>query len=446
MVNPLTDALQTGDVQLGVSTLWDKKNIKKYEASSAPWTTDDGLAQLKGHVVVASESGTYTVPKKTGNEAFSWVAVVSDKVDLHQAAQKAKEQGASGIVVRTEEGNFMDKLNNMSRLNEGPEGPPCLPAVFVNKDVGVHLEEKGIMITEGMFKRKQITEAMRTLGKTGKGGARDVRVIGEVHKAFGAAYLRHLEDEEVKNRGARADAAEEAADPDEKKFKFKVANTNYIRTNNNIAVKFGKKAPPSAHKKRMTIDKKTGKLIEAAADASMGHGHRPAAKKRLTKRETVTVEGGTFARKQLNDHLGEALNEVLSAEDAESGQLEQLSEESDWRLEYNFEEIKVAVGEQAEDLDEDEELADNEGSVVKTVGVPMRHFWIMLVGLVFSTLFIIILLRTLMTEKSKPEKVDNEDIDDIEDLWVMPHVAKLTRALVDKSLGFLASPESQLRS
>lgn len=444
MVNPLTDALQMGDVQLGVATLWDKKNIKKYEASSAPWTTDEGLASLKGHVVVASESDTYTVPKKTGNDEFSWVAVVSDKVDLHQAAQKAKAQGASGIIVRTEEGgNFMEKLNNMAALNEGPDGPPCLPALFVNKDVGGHLEEKGIIITDGMFKRKEVTEAMRTLGKSR--GARGAGVIGEVHKAFGAAYLRHLEDEEVNNRSASMEVVEAAPDPDEKQYKFKVANTNYIRTNNNISVKFGKKAPPSAHKKRMTICKQTGKLIEAGADASLQHGHRPAPKKRLTKRETVTLEGGTFARKQLNDDLGVALNEVLSAEDAEQ-QLEQLSEESDWKLEYNFEEIKVAVGEQAEDLDEDEELADNEGGVVKSVGVPMRHFWIMLLGLVFSTLFILWLLHSLLKEKSKPESaVDNDDLDEI-DFWVAPHVAKFTRDLVDRSRAFLSSPEPQLRS
>mmetsp|Transcript_108163 Transcript_108163/g.306736 ORF Transcript_108163/g.306736 Transcript_108163/m.306736 type:complete len:1320 (+) Transcript_108163:154-4113(+) len=448
LVTPLTEAMQTGDVELGVASLWDKKNIKKYEANSVPWTNEAELAKLKGHVVVASESGTYTVPKKVGNEEFSWVAVISDKVDLHQAAMKAKEQGASGIIVRTGEGNFLEKLNHFSKLNESPEGPPCLATVFVNKEVGAHLDEKGIVITEGTFKRKHVTEAMRTLGRAGK-GTRDPRVIGDVHKAFGKAYLRHLEDvEKHRQKNVKDEVVEDAAaDSDDKKFKWKVANTNYIRTNNNIAVKFGKKAPPSAHKRRMTVCKETGKLIEAAADASLQHGHRPAPKKRMTRRETVTVEGGDFARMMLNEDLGEALSEVLTAEDAEAGTLEQLSDESDFRLEYNFEEIQVAVGEQARDLDEDEWLEDKEMSVVKTVGVPMRHFWIMALGLFFSTLFIFLLLRILMKEKAKP--VDEDDFEpDADDFWVMPHVANFTRALVDESRGFLAPPWSsqQLRS
>lgn len=446
MVNPLTDALQTGDVQLGIATLWDKKNIKKYEATSAPWTSEEGMAEIKGHVVVASESGTYTVPKKSGDN-FSWVAVVSDKVDLHKAAENAKAQGASGIVVRSEEGNFVEKLTQMAKLNESPEGPPCLPTVFVNKEVGVHLDEKGIQITDGAFKKKHMTEAMRTLGRTAK-GARDARVIGDIHKAMGTAYLRHLEDE-AKNTEKRAvmEAVEDAPDAEDKKFKWKVANTNYIRTNNNIAVKFGKKAPPSAHKKRMTVCKVTGKLIEAGADASLQHGHRPAPKRKMTKREsqTVTVEATDFARKQLNDDLSVALDEVLSAEDAEAAPLEQLGEESDWRLEYNFEEIKVAVGEQAPDLDQDEEWQEQEGTVVKSVGVPMRHFWIMLAGLFFSTLFIFVLLFHLLQEKSKP--VEDEDWEDDleEDLWVVPHIANLTRAVMDRSRVFLASPEPRLR-
>ncbi|CAK0847923.1 unnamed protein product [Prorocentrum cordatum] len=201
----------------------------------------------------------------------------------------------------------------------------------------------------------------------------------------------------------------------------------------------------------MTVCKETGKLIEAGFDGRRLAAARPPPGPEEAHDEAGDGDrrglGGDFARMMLNEDLGEALSEVLTAEDAEAGTLEQLSDESDFRLEYNFEEIQVAVGEQARDLDEDEWLEDKEMSVVKTVGVPMRHFWIMALGLFFSTLFIFLLLRILMKEKAKP--VDEDDFEpDADDFWVMPHVANFTRALVDESRGFLAPPWSsqQFRS
>merc|ERR1740121_991377 len=157
------------------------------------------------------------------------------------------------------------------------------------------------------------------------------------------------------------------------------------------------------------------------------------------------IEGSDFAQKQLNTDMKEALNEVLSAEDAQAGRgLEQLSEESAWKLEYSFEEIDVAVGEQVADLEEDEEMHDNDGSIVKSVGVPARHFWIMALGLVFSTLMIFLLLRSLLQQKEDKKFADMDLDEDEDEFWVVPPVMEfLARAFVDKKFADMDLDEDE---
>merc|ERR1719356_1803721 len=103
-------------------------------------------------------------------------------------------------------------------------------------------------------------------------------------------------------------------------------------------------------------------------------------------------------------------DEVLSAEDARPDRLEQLAEESDFRLEYSFEQIQVQVGETVEDVEDDEEIHENEGVIMKELGVPMKHFWIMALGLFFSTVAIFWMLFSLMKEKVDGEPLVEENV------------------------------------
>eukprot|EP00971_Amphidinium_carterae_P248079 4925605-Amphidinium_carterae.1 len=58
MIDPLDDVLQQGDCTMLVNNLWNKSDVKKLEALSAAWTTDEQLTKdFRGHVVAANEQG-----------------------------------------------------------------------------------------------------------------------------------------------------------------------------------------------------------------------------------------------------------------------------------------------------------------------------------------------------------------------------------------------------
>ncbi|CAJ1335298.1 unnamed protein product [Effrenium voratum] len=107
--------------------------------------------------------------------------------------------------------------------------------------------------------------------------------------------------------------------------------------------------------------------------------------------------------------LAEELSEVL-LEDATSAQAqatEQLSDESDFMIEYTFAEVDVPVTKENQDpndLDEDEEVME-EGTAVSRVGVPRRYFWIVAAFLVLSTTALVWLLHAnLSSEIQLPDE------------------------------------------
>merc|ERR1719478_1054794 len=145
-----------------ISPLWNKHEVKRLEALSAPWTAHDDLSRFRGAVVVANEKGQYTVPKAKGESFQGWVAVVKDGVDIVKAAKQAKAQGATGLVIKTSEVLSMDKLAR----NSGQEVPE-LPAVYMDEGVAVELNERGINLKGCEFKGQNRTAALRSIGRAG---------------------------------------------------------------------------------------------------------------------------------------------------------------------------------------------------------------------------------------------------------------------------------------
>merc|ERR1719171_3249727 len=104
----------------------------------------------------------------------------------------------------------------------------------------------------------------------------------------------------------------------------------------------------------------------------------------------VHIEPEDFTRKSMGDELVTMLDSQEAAED-----LEQLAEESDFMIEYNFEEVEVAAGVKVEEIEE-EELMGEEGTRVSKLAVPMKRFWMIIVGVVISTFVLGLLLVELM--------------------------------------------------
>jgi len=430
MVTPISDHLLKGDMELMISPLWNKHEIKRLEALSAPWTVENDLSQFRGAVVVANEKGQYTVPKAKGDSFNGWVAVIKDGVDITKAAKQAKAQGATGIIIKTSEVLSMDKLAR----NQGAAIPE-LPAVYVDEALAEQLNERGITLNGTEFKGKNRTAALRSIGRAGAQNDEDAgltaremksKTVGKTADVFanvGALMCEKAEEEleEEKNRPIKQDHGGEEEVDDEggagAGFKWKVAaNTHYLWASSAgggvMNVNFGKKAPPSASRKQR-VNIATGE-VDHSTDASQHHVNAAVkAKKKINlmgeKRGSVvsvTMVDSDDVKQKTIQGFADDLGEIMTDEQA-AQPLEQLPDDSDFKIEYAFEEVEVAVGEKVED-DIEEELLDDSGAVVGRFAVPPSQFWAVLVGCFFSTLTLGCTLWWLLQTKGKPKDMETQ--------------------------------------
>ncbi|CAK9111748.1 unnamed protein product [Durusdinium trenchii] len=92
--------------------------------------------------------------------------------------------------------------------------------------------------------------------------------------------------------------------------------------------------------------------------------------------------------------------------------MEQLSDESDFTIEYSFAEVEVPVTGKDDELDEDEEVMED-GTAISKVGVPRRYFWIVAAFLVLTTTALAWLLHVnLNAELKLPEEFRKREDDE----------------------------------
>jgi len=427
MLEPVEGSLMKGDVDVMISPLWNKNEIKRIDALSAAWTKDEDLSQFKGAVVVASANGQYTVPKAKGAGFNGWVAVVQDGVDIVKAAKQAKSQGATGLIIKTSEVLSLEKLGKIAGQEQ-----PDLPAVFMDDKLAKELNERGIEMKGCEFKGKKKTDALRALGRMGhRGSDNEIDLIrskalaieaqNDVFKTVGALMVeKHIEEINKPPPEAQMQQGEMEDDDDDndgagKGFKWKVAsNTHYLWSSSGggatkMNVNFGKKAPPAASK-REKIDIKTGAVV---TDASKDHVRTSVVKLKKKKagaafvpqeyRSSVVgssmldVDDFKNCRLGLADELGD-VHGMLTEAEAEQP-LEQLPDDSDFKIEYAFEEVEIAAGEKVEDLAE-EELIDDAGAVVGQFAVPVSRFWIVAIGMILSTALLTVMLVVLLKSQT----------------------------------------------
>lgn len=170
---------------------------------------------------------------------------------------------------------------------------------------------------------------------------------------------------------------------------------------------YGLKAPPSAMKKKVVEgdDGNETAHVDASADIVPDVD--------ITYRRSIVGSAMVAAE----DFKAHALAQELSEAQ------EQLSDESDFMIEYNFTEVEVAVSQDNDqELDSDEEVMD-EGTVVSKVGVPRRYFWIVAMFLLFTTTALVWLLHAnLNSEIELPEEF-RKHADMEEDLDFMGPIA-----------------------
>merc|ERR1719171_939711 len=81
--------------------------------------------------------------------------------------------------------------------------------------------------------------------------------------------------------------------------------------------------------------------------------------------------------------------------DPEDVEREQLPDDSDFQIHYDFQEVEIDFDQDEDDLAE-EELLDDEGTVVGSVAIPINKFWMVMAGaLVFTVAFGILLVIML---------------------------------------------------
>jgi len=376
LLMPLHGALHHGDVDLLVSPLWNKSDTTKVNAMTASWTSNEDLEKFQGPVVVASEKGTYIVPKmREGDQG--WIAVVGENVDLPKAARQAKLQGACGLIVRCED------VLSLHRMPRSMADQPELPAIFVDKTTSESLDERGIVLTGVEQRRRYVADVMRALDQ---GQAKGADAMEEIFRAAGSGMVEWSEERakaaQEREREEREREEDEVQREPSGQYKWKVSsNTHYLWSGGaggvtRMDVNYGAALPPAAVR-----EQRLGAVADASASRAL-----PQVQPQVTRR-TVVIDPSSMRGNRLAQELEEVMME--SAEDP--GQLEQLPEESDFKINYVFEEVFLAPGEKPEELEE-EELMDDEGVVIAKLGVPMRHFWLVAIGLTISTSLLIALL------------------------------------------------------
>merc|ERR1712048_1455041 len=329
----------------------NKKEVINIDASSAAWTVNADLSQLKGKCVVANASGRYTAPKTREGEVEGWVAVVQDGVDLRKVAQSAKAQGASGLIVRCTEAV---SLQTLTRAAEGY--PPELPTVFVGGSAAATFEERGLILTGAENWIEHLGDAMNSITNATQNYSASSRgeVFENVGKALvelGACTLEGVDEPETEIGMSDTDA----------KFRWKVAsNTHYLWAASGGATKmkvdYGKAAPPSAQ--RVRVDEED--IEVGSVDASQSHNN---VKQIHFKREfhgrdedqrcaKTKILGLVDADDLQARRLGNDLCEVLTK--AEVDQIDR-------------EELDVDAGAKEENLGEEEIIDMMAGTIVGTI-------------------------------------------------------------------------------
>jgi len=154
--------------------------------------------------------------------------------------------------------------------------------------------------------------------------------------------------------------------------------------------------------------------VDHSTDASQHHVNAAVkAKKKINlmgeKRGSVvsvTMVDSDDVKQKTIQGFADDLGEIMTDEQA-AQPLEQLPDDSDFKIEYAFEEVEVAVGEKVED-DIEEELLDDSGAVVGRFAVPPSQFWAVLVGCFFSTLTLGCTLWWLLQTKGKPKDMETQ--------------------------------------
>lgn len=374
----VSKALVDGDVSLSLQDPNNKTALTKVSALAADWCTPEDLAQMKGSIVNPDEEGNYD-PK---DREKGWIAVVSDKIDVVKATKSAKSKGASGLLVKCTSNLSLD------RVKRAPDdGEPELPAVFVGPKAGEAVAGPNLILTGCEFKGTKLAKALRHV-KNISDDAKGAKDANFAFTVMGAA----LEQEEIMGEsGAQEVQVEEIEEPKKEDFKWKIsANAQYIWSSGSggaraVNVNFGAKPPPAA-----TVKRKSGKKKNVATTVAMRES------------STAIIPSEEFQQKQLASELAD----MLISEDAVD-ELEQLPEDSDFKIEYKFEEVEVAEGETPADM-EGEQLLDDEGTAVGHFAVPESRFWIVATGMIASTLLLGFLLVYTMLCKSTLPKDDGD--------------------------------------
>lgn len=377
MAAPLDRSMALGDVGLTLTSLWDKSASKRLSALAASWTTAEGLRLLAGADVAVKGQASAC-------KAATWIAVVGDDVDVQAAARDYASKGAVGVVVRCQGKVPLKKL----AVDDG-QGLPTIPLLFVQHESGVHFEDRGVTVTDAEFRAKYLTGAMRALAQAG-----DEKSVALGHFVDVSRALLELKNEPEKSLQMEAAPSDVNG-----KYKWKVtSNTHYIwGAKGHMQVNFGSKLPPAAmSRRRMTGELLRQTFARRGADASKSND--------LSSQSVICV-----AMIEADDLIGRRLSTTLEVAAREKVQREVLPEESDFKIEYTFEEVEIPKDEAlAEDL-VDAELIDAEGTVVSSLTVPYKQFWKVVIYLIFSTLLLVGFLFWVLFSGSADQDHFDED-------------------------------------
>lgn len=421
LVVPISAAMDKGDVIVRVRSISGKAGVT--EALAAAYCTEKDLARLRGKILVADGS-TLSVIQGQGN----WLPMVDDNVDLYKGAQLAKARGAVGLIIRCS-----DQLQVLERLTMGCSGsnkaPPALPIIFVDREGAAVLSERGLVLEGCEFRKKSVTDVTRAIARapTAKGrlGIRDIFIA-----ASRAMVERENELKAWDDREQDPEVQEEGTEvvQDAPHFKWQVRSSmGYLQSGMNarssaigMPQNRGNSSVPQGISRNSALSgprasalgipaarrsvnfstsptKSRSSKVGVRGSMMSARSSRRASAAKPSKRTRISVMAVDAAdwkerRMAAEPSMDNRLSNFVAGQNGRGAEvMEDLPEDSDFKIEYEFKEVEVGIAEDPGDIEE-EEYFNEEGAEVIQIGVPRKKFWIVCVGLVASTVFFFVIL------------------------------------------------------
>lgn len=209
------------------------------------------------------------------------------------------------------------------------------------------------------------------------------------------------------------------------KYKWKVtSNTNYIRGGGAVMrVDFGKGPLPPSAQNKIKVDTETGKQVADTSQGTSFQVSRADSNANMKVTSVCYIDEESFINKELNDSqfdLDDSIEESALDEARARAIQEQLPDDSDYMIDYQFESVEVGYDVSNEELAEEDMLNENASAWTPVPRVKKQHFAVAVGIIAVSTILLMIFVGVKISARWTPPVGDGvQDLNPVRRLNAM---------------------------